>query len=312
MNRIDRLVGIILYLNSKKIVLASELAAHFGKSQRTIYRDMQALYDAGLPIAAEPGEGYSVVKGDYLPPMTFTPGEASALLMGTEFVIKKADISLRKDAQSALLKIKSILKDDTKEFIDVIDKSIMVYNQNTIHKNVLSNIQNSIANNLLIHLKYYSLSKNEVTEREIEPMGLIHYGENWRIIAFCRLRKDFREFRINRINSIKFLETEFKRKKHFSLSEFVSKEFQIRNPFEIKIWFDKKAARIVKEKYSSGLINEEQVKDGFILTFMYSKDKIDDITNWILLFHKSAKIISPDKMKDLILTKIEEIKNIYS
>jgi predicted DNA-binding transcriptional regulator YafY len=292
--------------------LASEIAEHFGKSMRTIYRDMQALYEAGLPIASEPGEGYSVIKGDYLPPMTFTPGEASALLMGTEFVIKKADVSLRKDAQSALLKIKSILKEDTKEYIDVIDKSTVVFNQNIIHKNILSKIQFCIANDLMIHLKYYSLSKNEITERDIEPMGLIHYGENWRIIAFCRLRKDFREFRINRINSIKFLEEKFKKKKKFSLTDFISREFSIKNPFEAKIWFDKKSARIIKEKYSSGLTREDQVKDGFIMNFMYSLDKIDDIANWIMIFNKSAKVISPVPLKDLILQKAQEIKDIYT
>jgi predicted DNA-binding transcriptional regulator YafY len=142
-------------------------------------------------------------------------------------------------------------------------------------------------------------------------MGLIHYNENWRIIAFCRLRKDFREFRINRINSIKFLEEKFKRRKYFSLEEFISKEFQIKDPFEARIWFDRKTARIIKEKYSTGLTKEEPAKDGQIMTFMYSKYKIDDIANWIMVFNRSAKVISPKSLRDLILKNTDEIRAMY-
>jgi predicted DNA-binding transcriptional regulator YafY len=311
MNRIDRLLGIILLLQSKKVVRSSDISEYFNISRRTVYRDINALSEVGVPLSAEPGEGYSLVEGYYLPPVMFTHGEASALLLGTEFVIKKSDASYKKDAQSALLKIKSILKNDTKDFLDKINQSTIIFEKSVTGKNILQSIQNSIANNTLIRIKYFSLSKNEITDRIIEPKGLIHYAENWRIIAFCRLRKDFREFRINRIKSIMFLSEKFTNKKNFSLKEFISKEYQIKNPFEARIWFEKKTFRLVKEKYSQGLINEQPQKDGMIMTFMYSKDKMVDIASWILSLNKYAKVISPKELKRTVIKKAYEVLDKY-
>jgi predicted DNA-binding transcriptional regulator YafY len=312
MNRIDRLLGIILLLQSKKIVRATDISKFFNKSKRTIYRDLQALSEIGVPLSAEPGEGYSLVEGYHLPPVMFTHGEASALLLGTEFVIKKSDAFYRKEAQSALLKIKSILKKDTKEYINKIDESTIIFEKNISGKNILQSIQNSIANNTLIHIKYFSLSKNEITDRDIEPVGLIHYAENWRIIAYCCLRKDFREFRINRIKSINFLTKKFSIRKNFVLNDFISENYKIKNPFEAKILFDKKASRVVKEKYPQGLIKEETHKNGVLMTFIYSKDNLNRISNWILSFGKDAKVISPIELKKNVSRKVNELAEIYS
>jgi predicted DNA-binding transcriptional regulator YafY len=312
MDRLARLIGIILHLQSKKIITAEDLSSAFNISTRTIYRDIQTLTEAGVPISASPSEGYRLIQSDCLTPIMFTHGEASALLMGTEFVIKKADAAYKKDAENALLKIKSILKNETKEYLEKIDQSTVIINNITSDKNILQNIQNSIAENRVIHLKYFSLSKNEVTERDIEPLGLIHYGENWRIIAYCRLRKDFREFRINRIKAIKFSEEIFNIRKRFVLSEFISKEYSIKKPVTVKIWFDSKTTRIIKEKYSQGLSHEEITRNGSILSFIYSEERLPEIAKWILSFHNSAEVLSPPSFRELIIKETRDILNLYS
>jgi len=311
MQKLDRLFEIVLILqNSRKSVTAQELSDRLGVNIRTIYRYMQTLGYAGIPIESTTGMGYRIMDDYHLPPIMFTPKEAAALLMGSEFVIKKADFSYKKEAESAFLKIKSVLKEDTLDFVNKIDESTFVFNDPLADKNIIAKIQESIADRKLIKLQYYSMSKNEITERIIEPMGLIYYSENWRIIAYCRLREDFREFRLNRINNLKYTGKYFE-KRDFSLNEFVGKEYNISNPVEIKILFDKKTARLVKEKYSQGLMNEKELKQGIEMTFLISGERTDLTLNWILSFHKSAKLLSPETMKSKLIQKIEEIAKLY-
>ncbi len=311
MQKLDRLFEIVLVLqNSKKCVTAQELSEKLDVNVRTIYRYMQTLGYAGIPIESITGLGYKIMDDYHLPPIMFTPKEAAALLMGSEFVVKKADFSYKKEAESAFLKIKSVLKDDTLEFVNKIDKSTIVFNDHFADKNVIAKIQEAIAERKLLKIKYYSMSKNEITERTIEPMGLIYYSENWRIIAYCRLREDFREFRLNRINNLKFTGKGFD-KRDFSLNDFIKKEYNIDDPIEIKIFFDKKAARLVKEKYSQGLTGETETKNGSEMTFLVSGKRIDITLNWILSFHKSARLLSPETLRKKLAQKVADIAKLY-
>jgi len=311
MQKLDRLFRIVHILqNSKKSVTAQELSEKLELNIRTIYRYIQTLDNSGIPIESTTGQGYRMKEGYSLPPVMLTPKEAVAILMGSEFVIKKADFSYKKEAESAFLKIKSVLKKETLDFVNKIDESTIVLNDRFVDKNRISKIQEAIAERKLIKLQYDSMSKNEVTERIIEPMGLIYYSENWRIIAYCRLRQDFREFRLNRINNLKYTGSHFE-KRVFSLADFVKKEYNITNPVEIKLWFDKKAARLVKEKYSQGLINETETKDGFELTFLISEERLDLTLNWILSFNKSVKILQPKELVTKLLQKADSITKLY-
>jgi predicted DNA-binding transcriptional regulator YafY len=312
MQKLDRLFEIVLILqNSKKSITAQELSERLDVNIRTVYRYIQTLGYAGIPIESTTGMGYRVMDDYHLPPIMLTPKEAAALLMGSEFVMKKVDYSYKKEAKSAFLKIKSVLKKDTLEYVNKIDESTIVINDQFADKSIIAKIQDSIAERKLIKLKYNSMSKNEVTERTIEPMGLIYYSENWRIIAYCRLREDFREFRLNRINNLKCTGITFDRR-IFSLNDFAGRVYNIANPLEIKIWFDKKAARLVKEKYSQGLMNEIEQKNGSEMTFLISGERIDLTLNWILSFHKSARLLGPEVIKKNLIRKIEEISKLYS
>src|SRR6187551_462883 len=95
MNRVDRLLALIVFLQSRRVVTAEQLAAHFELSVRTIYRDLAALGEAGVPIVAEAGVGYALLRGYHLPPVNFTAEEASALVTGGLLVGQFADASVR-------------------------------------------------------------------------------------------------------------------------------------------------------------------------------------------------------------------------
>jgi len=95
MNRIDRLTAILIHLQTKRVVRAEEIAERFEMSLRTVYRDVKALMEAGVPIGSEAGKGYFIVNGYHLPPVMFTQDEANSMLLAAKIVDKVADKSVR-------------------------------------------------------------------------------------------------------------------------------------------------------------------------------------------------------------------------
>src|SRR6266404_758531 len=131
MNRVDRLMAMVVRLQSRRVVRAEDIAADFEISVRTVYRDIVALGEAGIPILAEPGVGYGLAKGYHLPPVMFTAEEASALFMGGKLVDHLTDASLRKQMESALLKIRSVLPRDRLDYLDRLERSTAVVSGNS-------------------------------------------------------------------------------------------------------------------------------------------------------------------------------------
>src|SRR5918993_4528957 len=126
MNRIDRLTAILIQMQTKRVVKAEEIADRFEISLRTVYRDVKALMEAGVPIGSEAGKGYFIVDGYHLPPVMFSQHEASAMSLAGKLVEKMTDLSVRKAYESALLKIKSVLNQSEKDHLENLQSSIQV------------------------------------------------------------------------------------------------------------------------------------------------------------------------------------------
>lgn len=203
MKRLHRLTAILVKLQSKKIVQASDLAEKFDVSIRTIYRDMLALSDAGVPIGAEAGTGYFLVDGYSLPPIMFTEKQANALITASKIIQTNNDQSLIADYKDAIEKVKAILNTSQKEKLELLEKRIVgtLYKESPI-SNYLSVIQKAITDLRILEIEYSAASK-EYTKREIEPMGIYFTNNIWVLIAYCRLRKDYREFRTDRILNLR-------------------------------------------------------------------------------------------------------------
>src|SRR6201995_1545562 len=115
MNRIDRGSAILIQLQSRRVVKASDIADRFGISLRTVYRDIKTLEEAGVPIIGEAGVGYSIVDGYRLPPVMFTREEATAFLTAEKFVEKLTDTSTASHYQSAMYKVRAVIKTSEKD-----------------------------------------------------------------------------------------------------------------------------------------------------------------------------------------------------
>jgi len=224
MNRLDRLTAILIQLQSKKIVKAEEIAKRFEISLRTVYRDVKSLMEAGVPIGSEAGTGYFIVDGYHLPPVMFSQEEASSMLLASKLVEKMADDSVRKAFESALMKIKSVLNDDGKDGLDMLQSSVMVSKRvekpSDFPNNFLTDIQKALINKEVLEIEYHS-TQEEITQREIEPIGIQYYSEHWHLIGWCRMRNGYRDFRADRIKSLMNGNKKFDARNLISLQEYL-------------------------------------------------------------------------------------------
>jgi predicted DNA-binding transcriptional regulator YafY len=221
-NRLSRLTAILIQLQTKRVVTASELASKFDVSKRTIYRDIKALEQSGVPVLTEEGKGYTLMEGYKVPPVMFTEKQANALILAEQLVLKNKDASFVKDYSEAIDKIKSILRYNIKDKANLLANRTQ-YNQvinQERNSNNLSDLQNALTNYNLVKIQY--INKEETTtNRLIEPFALMS-SENWYLIAWCRLRKEFRFFRLDRIQKMEILSENFEPHK-MSLQEFFDK-----------------------------------------------------------------------------------------
>ncbi|MEY2859361.1 MAG: hypothetical protein RLZZ74_3674 [Cyanobacteriota bacterium] len=208
--RISRLTAIITQLQTKRLVTASELASKFSVSVRTIYRDIRALEQAGIPIYVEEGKGYSIMEHYRLAPVMLTEREANALITAEQLVLNNKDSSFIKDYSEAIDKIKSVLIANVKDKANLLSERTQFKQIKNIERssNNLSALQFALTNFFLTRIEYTS-EANKTTSRTIEPFALLSTRENWLLVAWCRLRQEFRYFRLDRIRKLEVLSERF-------------------------------------------------------------------------------------------------------
>ena len=222
MNRIDRLFGILVLLQTRKYITADKIAGQFEISVRTVYRDIKALIEQGIPISFEQPKGYFIVQGYFLPPVSFNTEEANALLIIERLVTAFTDKSIQKHYSTALNKVKAALKTSQKETLELLNDNIQFQMHDCMKNDFehLSVLQTSISLQKIIEITY-TTNNFENSKREVEPIGLIFYAFNWHLIAWCHLRNEYRDFRVSRIEKIKCLDTAFRKTDHMKLSDYM-------------------------------------------------------------------------------------------
>lgn len=209
-SRLARLTAIVTQLQTKRILTSTELAAKFSVSVRTIYRDIRALEQAGVPVVTEEGRGYSLMEHYRLPPIMFSEAQANALILAEQLILKNKDASFIKNYSEAIDKIKAVLGSNIK------DKANLLMDRTRFSQNIngernshnLSDLQFALTNFLVTEIEYTN-ELTETTQRKIEPFALLSTQENWLLVAWCRLRQEFRYFRLDRIQEISVLSEKF-------------------------------------------------------------------------------------------------------
>lgn len=315
MNRLDRLMAMVLRLQGRRVVRAEDLAAHFEISVRTVYRDIASLGEAGVPIMAEAGVGYSLVKGYHLPPVMFTAEEASALFIGGKLVENLTDASLRKQMESAVLKVRSVLPRDRQDYLDRLERSTAVVARGSnatprLSSEALIPIQRALAERRVLALEYRGGQNREVTRRQVEPLGLAYYSDNWHLIAYCRLRRDVRDFRTDRILKLQLQSELFSGHADFSLTRYLEDEKRA-GLFEMaRIRFQPQVLERVRREWSSGLVEEKPERESVVVTLLACS--LESLVGWVLSFGSKAEVLAPARLMELVAAEAQEVAAKYT
>jgi len=316
MNRLDRLTAILTHLQSKRIIKAQELANRFNISLRTVYRDIRALEEAGVPVIGEAGMGYSLVDGYRLPPVMFTKEEAMSFLVGEKMLEKVADRDSSKNFSTAMFKIKSVLKNAEKDVLEKMDTQVeIIRKKNSLHStgqdHVLQSILNSLSEKKVINIQYTTFEEEKTSIRAVEPVGVYYAFEQWYLIGWCRLRTDYRTFRLDRINDIKILDEVFN-KQHPSLKQYLEKVEKEEHLIKVVIEIHKSSQKYFRvQRYNQGFVMEKEKDDRIELTFMTSS--VEGFARWIIMMADHITILQPQalkiRVKELLNSMLEKLEN---
>ncbi|HEX9513673.1 MAG TPA: YafY family protein [Puia sp.] len=303
MNRIDRLHAILTHLQSKKRVTAQEMADRFSISLRTVYRDVKSLDESGVPVIGEAGTGYTIMEGYRLPPVMFTQEEAGAILLGSKLAERFTDGSVKRHFNAALFKIKAVLRSTDKEYVDNLSDHIEILSRGApasdLSHQYLSVWQQAIVQQKVVDLQYHSGAKEETTKRNVEPIGLLYYSSAWHLIAWCRLRKGYRDFRLSRMLGATLKDESFDRSSHPSVQEYIRQNRGSEELQEVVVNFDKKVVRYLQEqKYLNGFVSEEDLGDYVSMKFLTSS--IDYFGRWLLPYCNTVTIESPAELRTIM------------
>jgi predicted DNA-binding transcriptional regulator YafY len=314
MNRTDRLVAMVMHLQGRRLVRAEELARHFEVSIRTIYRDISALGEAGVPIAGEAGVGYSLVRGYHLPPVMLTADEATALFVGAEMVRQFTDASLSEPMSAVLDKLRAVLPADRQDHVERLARQTVVVGRlggsssDPAAQPWLLSVQRGVAQRRILRMTYRGRERVE-TARDVEPLGVVCYGGTWHLVGWCRLRKDVRHFRVDRIRTLVLLEEKAPPRPDFSLAKHLEESMADQATLPVRVWFSLRSQERARRESHATLI-EEKIRDGGAEFSLYTWS-LEWMAKWLLSFGAEAEAIAPEELRGLVFASAEKTAAYY-
>jgi predicted DNA-binding transcriptional regulator YafY len=300
MNRTDRLLALVLKLQGNGRQRAEDLAASFETSKRTIYRDIQALSEAGVPVVSLPGQGYSLMEGYFLPPLSFTTDEATMLLLGADFVAKSFDAQYRGAAHSAGAKIEAVLPEKLRDEVRYLQDSICFVPINEPDRpgeaEMLQQVRRAIIARKTTRFRYHTRftedGKGKQRVREANPYGMLNAGGTWYMAAHCHLRRDTRIFRLDRVADLSILDKTFERPPGFKMSE---PEYPDQRNILVRALFDKEIAPWVREARSYFVVEMEDKPEGLLVMLRVRMES--EIVQWLLGWGGNVRVLEPDSLR---------------
>ncbi|MBS4535727.1 YafY family transcriptional regulator [Clostridium sp. D2Q-14] len=311
--KIERLLGIVMYLINRKVVSARDLAERFKVSVRTIQRDIDSLTLAGIPVYSIQGSsgGYAIIESYKL--------DKQIMSIDDYFFIIKALKSLssayeNKKVEEALEKISAIVTEEENAIIDKrnsqlsIDLSLLREPSNV--DDYLFLIQKAINNQRVLELDYTNANHVKISRR-IEPLSLTFKWYAWYLFSFCQLREDYRIFRISRMRNLKLIDENFTRK-HKNIDKLLKECQSIdkREYINLKLLCKKEVRVSIEDYFANGKIIEEY-DDFFILEISLPKNE----QFWfgiLLSYGDKVRVLEPPSLQKKILDKVRDIEKIYN
>ncbi|GGG11708.1 transcriptional regulator [Paenibacillus albidus] len=315
MNKTDRLLAIVLELQRNDVLRAEDLAAKFETSVRTIYRDIQALSEAGVTVIGAPGQGYSLMEGYFLPPVSFTVEEAVTLLIGTDFIEQRFDDYYGSKSRTSRGKIEAILPEPVRDEAFRIRKSFRLFASaeeiaKVQEKAYLEAIRRAILEEKKIRFRYSKriaeVDGNRQSVRTVAPYGLVLFQGAWVLIAKCELRQDIRHFRLSRMMELICLEDKFKLPADFHLEVYQPPDD--RN-IRVRIQVQPDIADKVKEANNFYTETIEDHPEGLLVTFRVRQP--EELLQAVLGWGSGVVVLEPESFRDRVRDELEKMLKRY-
>jgi len=313
-SRISRVVQILTTLQAGKSYAVGDLSRMFGKSRRTVFRDLKELRAIGVPYHYDPKSGgYTIEPGFFLPPVDLNLQEALSLLLLVHKASKQLQLPFKNSALLAALKIENHLPFKIRKYCDTALKHIFVRPGAQAPMNSLdttfAQLQRAITKRHKVNIRYNSLSEGEVVELVLNPYHLLYNDRAWYVLGYSSLHKSVRIFKLNRIRKLKTTEQGFIGGEDFDLSDYFGKAWSMipeGRIYNVKLRFLPKVARNVIEVQWHSTQEVTRNSDGSA-TVEFRVDGLGEITWWILGYGDQVQVLAPKALRKRVLEKAKKM-----
>lgn len=312
MNQTDRMLGIVLALQEERWQRAIDLAERLHVSQRTIYRDVEALRAAGVPVVAVPGKGYSLHEEYLLPALKLTTDEAIILLLGTDAVAEQLDTHYQPAARTARTKIEAILPDRLRSEATALQNSIRFVPVNAFdnpdEQQALHRLREALTQQRTVQFGYHERVSGDGAPGgdKVDPYGLVHLGGAWYLVGYCHQRERVRHFRLSQMGEVVVLDETFERPAGYHLPRH---EPASQRDLTVRVRFDRAVARWVQEAPSSFAEASEMRPEGLLVTLKVERET--EVLPWLLSWGGHAQVLEPASLQRRLAREAEKIAARY-
>ncbi|MEE8577241.1 MAG: YafY family protein [candidate division Zixibacteria bacterium] len=298
MSKYDRLLYILNLLRTRRNLNAARLAEECGVTERSIYRDMIALSEANVPIYYD--NGYKFASDNFLPPLNFDFEEYNCLKLALESsplaLTGKYDETLKQIRAKVDANLSAVVQEKKKTAVDTTHIDIATSLDESIAHKFFTDLEHAVSENIAIDIAYDSI-RSGLTSRIVEPYFIVFRGRAFYFVAFCRLRKDFRTFRLDRLRLLEMTDERFRRQQGIDPISYFQDSWEVHagDPIEVSIRFSGAAAKVIR--LSSHHANEsiEEIDENELL-YRVTVRGTEEICRWILGFGTDAVVITPSEL----------------
>src|SRR5271157_321687 len=316
--QLERILEIDRRIRSGEFPNADRLATFIEVSRRVIFNDRDFMINRlGAPIEYDRNHGGWYYRDEtwIFPSIIVTEGELLALFLSIEIAHRYLGTGLETSLRSAVDKVTKNIKGPVTVDLETLRShyTFALPPLTTVNEQVLLDLHHAISNNQCFWMGYYTASRDDHTERTVDPYHLYNIRGDWYLIAFDHSRKEFRNFLVGRIEDWRVLPEQFKRDPGFSITKWMANAFQAERgeePLEVAIRFDAQQARYIRERrWHETQQIEELAEGGLILHFQTSG--LGEVKRWVMQYGSHAEVLKPESLRNECRSEIQQMERLY-
>lgn len=308
MNKLERMTGILLILSRKGKVRAVDLADLYEVSERTIYRDVQALGELGVPVIAETGSGggYSLAQGYFAEPVVLDRDECQAIILGCGFIAGQSHFPLAAPAQRALTKLEAVMPiESLEEARSIAGRVNWELKTSAVSKKTLDQLREALVTRKTVSMLYQSL-EGEPSWRDVDVYELNYANQSWYINGFCHKRGDVRQFKAVRIQELRLTD------RSFLPQEYTRQQVRPPGP-ESVVRVSANTVRgkmLTEDPFLQGYLRTEG--DYHIITLPAREFSPGFVLRFVLSLGRDGELLDPPEMRELLAAELDMLQKLYS